>query len=202
MVMGKIVVVDEDEGVVEAYRMKLAQQGFEVLTASDGLAAVKSLEASKREVVVLDLMMPKFNGFEVLKYLRSEPELRATRVVVLSNFYIGASERQTAEAQADATVMKSGCTPALLMATVSQLRARPAHPARAAIALPAVVSGTETDTEAQERHRIEFLKNSPMTLATLRQLNDAFIRSDSPQARLVRLLEFYRKAHFFTATAP
>src|SRR5258708_16081540 len=142
MVMGKIVVVDEDEGVVEAYRMKLAQQGFEVLTASDGLAAVKSLEASKREVVVLDLMMPKFNGFEVLKYLRSEPELRATRVVGLSNFYIGASERQTAEAQADATLMKSGCTPPLLRATVSRLLARPAHPPQPAVPLPPIASGT------------------------------------------------------------
>src|SRR5258708_28479124 len=100
--MSKILLVDDDEVVVEAYRMKLAQQGFEVLTASDGLAAGNSLQASKPEVVVLDLMMPKFNGFVVLKYLRSEAELRAAPVLVLSNFYIGASDRLPAEAHAHA----------------------------------------------------------------------------------------------------
>src|SRR5439155_12032179 len=51
------------------------------------------------------------------------------------------------------------------------------------------------------RHRREFLKHAATTLATLRQLSDAFIHSDSPGIRGLRLLNFYRKVHFLSALA-
>jgi CheY-like chemotaxis protein len=59
----------------------------------------------------------------------------------------------------------------------------------------------EVDPETKVGNRQDFLKNAPVTLATLRQLNDAFIQSEPGQTRAFRLLNFYRKVHFMTAMA-
>ena len=64
--MSKLLLVDDDPVIAEIYRRKLAQQNFQVEVAPDGLAAMKVLPEFKPEIVVLDIMMPKFSGLEVL----------------------------------------------------------------------------------------------------------------------------------------
>jgi len=196
--MSKIFLVDDDAFIVEAYSRKLVQGGFEVETAGGGAAAQEALLRAKPDVVVLDLMLPQFNGFELLNYIRSRSELKGTRTIVLSNFYLGGSEREAAASLADAALAKSECTPAILLEKVNHLLCRGAVP-RSPDSVKAAVP--EIDAEVQERHRREFLKSAPATLATLRQLNDSFIRSDSPGIRGLRLLNFYRKVHFLSALA-
>jgi DNA-binding response OmpR family regulator len=196
--MSKILLVDDDAFIVEAYSSKLIQGGFKVETAIGGAEAREVLVKAKPELVVLDLMLPQFNGFELINYIRSCSELKATRTIVLSNFYLGDSEREAAASLADATLAKSECTPGILLATINQLLqagtvARSPDTAKAAV--------PETDVEAQQRHRGQFLKNAHTTLATLRQLNESFIHSDSPGIRGLRLLNFYRKVHFLSALA-
>src|SRR5262249_19127150 len=113
-VMSKILLVDDDAFTIEAYRKKLLAQGFEVQTAADGLAAVKMLNQERPDLVVLDLMMPKFNGFEVLKYVRSQEGLKDLRVVVLSNFYTSDGTDKGGVSQADVSLLKSNCIPVML----------------------------------------------------------------------------------------
>ena len=120
--MSKILLVDDDAFIVEAYSRKLIQGGFEVETAGGGAAAREALLRAKPEVVVLDLMLPQFNGFELINYIRSRGELKVTRTIVLSNFYLGGSEREVAASLADATLAKSNCTPALLLETAGRGR--------------------------------------------------------------------------------
>jgi len=122
----KILVVDDDAFIVEAYSRKLREAGFEVESAGDGLAAIKLLPQMKPRLVVLDLMLPEMNGFELLNYVRAQAELKETRVVVLSNFYFGDSEREAAATEADAVLMKSKCTPGLLLDTINKLISGPA----------------------------------------------------------------------------
>src|SRR6267154_5908739 len=119
--MSKILLVDDDAFIVEAYSKKLIQGGFEVETAEGGAAAREALQRAKPDVVVLDLMLPQFNGFELINYIRSRSELKGTRTIVLSNFYLGGSEREVAAGLADATLAKSECTPGILLATINQL---------------------------------------------------------------------------------
>jgi len=196
----KILVVDDDAFIVEAYSRKLRQSGFEVESAGDGQAAIKLLPQMKPEIVVLDLMLPKMNGFELLKYVRAQPELKKTRVVVLSNFYLGDSERQAAAAEADATLMKSKCTPALLLFTINELiRAPAAVQTKEGISSAARDKGADLEAEAAKRK--DFLKDGPVMLATLRQMNDAFIQSNVKHIRSLRLQNFSRKVHFVAEVA-
>src|SRR6267378_3138238 len=151
--MSKILLVDDDAFIVEAYSRKLIQGGWEVETASGGAEAREVLLRTRPEVAVLDLMLPEFNGFELIKFIRSRDELKGTRTIVLSNFYLGGSEREVAASLADATLAKSECTPAILLEAVNKLLN--SEPPRAPDAAKAAVP--EIDAEVQERHRREFL---------------------------------------------
>jgi len=196
----KILLVDDDAFIVEAYSQKLRHAGFEVETAGDGLTAVKLLSNSKPQVVVLDLMLPQLSGFELLNHIRKRPELKDLRVIVLSNFYLGDSERQAAAAEADATLQKSKCTPTLLVETINQLLYG-ATAAQSRAGAVAITRGKAADPEAEAASRREFLRDAPVTLATLRQLNDAFIQTDTAHLRALRLQNFSRKVHYVASVA-
>jgi two-component system KDP operon response regulator KdpE len=67
----RILVVDDEERIVNLLRVKLKALGYEVLTASDGVGAVEQAQAQEPDLIVLDLLMPRMDGFEALKEIRS-----------------------------------------------------------------------------------------------------------------------------------
>jgi DNA-binding response OmpR family regulator len=83
--MKKIVLADDEQFIVIAYRDGLSRAGFEVTTAVDGAEALEKVKSTKPDIVLLDLIMPKMNGFEVLKKLKADDELKNIPVAILSN---------------------------------------------------------------------------------------------------------------------
>jgi len=77
----RILVVDDDERILNFLRTKLKALAYEVLTASNGLEAVEQAQAQEPDLVVLDVIMPKMDGFETLKELRS---FSSVPVIILS----------------------------------------------------------------------------------------------------------------------
>ena len=72
--MRRILVVDDEADVRLLYRVNLRHAGFEVLEADDGERGIEAALEHLPDVVVLDLMMPRIDGFEVLRVLRSRAE--------------------------------------------------------------------------------------------------------------------------------
>ena len=80
--MKKILIVDDEPNIVMALEFSLKKKGFSVLIARDGEEAMNVFDESKAKVVILDVMMPKFDGFEVLKHIKNTaPD---TKVIFLS----------------------------------------------------------------------------------------------------------------------
>ena len=77
----RILVVDDEERILNFLRTKLKALGYEALTASNGLEAVEQAQAQEPDLIVLDLIMPKMDGFETLKELRS---FSSVPVIILS----------------------------------------------------------------------------------------------------------------------
>lgn len=70
--MPKILVVDDERPIAEIIKYNLQKEGFEVQTAYDGDEAIKMIHKMNPELIILDIMLPKKNGFEVLKEIRME----------------------------------------------------------------------------------------------------------------------------------
>jgi GAF domain-containing protein/DNA-binding response OmpR family regulator len=81
---GRVLLIDDDDVVRRAVRLALEPIGWHVTEAENGLLALDSLSASRPDVIILDLMMPKMDGFEFLDELRARPAWRDIPVVVIT----------------------------------------------------------------------------------------------------------------------
>jgi two-component system response regulator CpxR len=73
--MNKILIIDDDEELCELVSEYLTVEGFEVNTVNDGESGLKAAESGKYDLAILDVMLPKMNGFEVLRHLRQKSKL-------------------------------------------------------------------------------------------------------------------------------
>lgn len=80
----RILLIDDDLFFQKFYATKLSEKGFEVYVASDGVEGIKKAKAIKPDIILLDIIMPKKDGFEVLKAFASDQEMRNTPVLVFS----------------------------------------------------------------------------------------------------------------------
>ena len=119
--MKTIFLVEDDPVVVKVYGAKFQREGFRVEVAEDGLVAMKNLLLVKPDVVVLDLMMHKLNGVDVLRYIRSTPELKKTPVIILSNAHMTSLAQDAAAIGAEKALLKSSCTPIQLLEVIYSL---------------------------------------------------------------------------------
>ncbi len=81
----RVLIVEDDRFLRRAHEVGLRQGGFTVLTAADGEEGLRVARTEHPDVVLLDLVMPKLQGFEVLRLLKADPVTAAIRVVILSS---------------------------------------------------------------------------------------------------------------------
>ena len=80
----RVLVVDDERHIVRLVQVNLERQGYEVLTAYDGVECLEKAKAEKPDLIVLDVMMPRMDGFEALQRLKSDPETNHIPVIMLT----------------------------------------------------------------------------------------------------------------------
>jgi len=92
----KILVVDDDPDILDAVTMILESQGYEVVTATDGIEGLATLKAENPELMILDLMMPKMDGFGVCKELQDPrwSKYKDVPILILTSVREEASRRR------------------------------------------------------------------------------------------------------------
>jgi CheY-like chemotaxis protein len=121
---GSVLVADDDENVRQLARVALAAEGHEVTEAADGEEALALLRAHRPDVIVLDLVMPKLDGFSVLEQIQDDPEARFVPVVVLTGKELSDEERTFLRFRAFSVLQKSSWSPAELRRLVGEALAR------------------------------------------------------------------------------
>jgi two-component system alkaline phosphatase synthesis response regulator PhoP len=93
---GKILVVDDDPDILDAVTMILESQGYQVVTARDGIEGLATLKAEHPDLMILDLMMPKMDGFAVCKELQDPrwSKFKDTPILILTSVREEASRRR------------------------------------------------------------------------------------------------------------
>jgi DNA-binding response OmpR family regulator len=84
MAKGKILVVDDEIYIVHILDFSLGMEGYDVLTALDGEQAVEKARAEHPDLIVLDIMMPKLDGYETCKILKAGEDTKSIPVILLS----------------------------------------------------------------------------------------------------------------------
>lgn len=100
----RVLIAEDDEHIVELLTFVLERERYAVATATDGEAALAHLRSAPPDLMILDVMLPRMNGFEVLKSVRADPQLRDLPVIVLTAKG-QVQDRRTAEALGIAAYM-------------------------------------------------------------------------------------------------
>jgi len=82
--MAKVLIVDDDMTLRELYKERMKAEGFVIVSASDGEEAIDKTMKEKPDVILLDIMMPKINGIDVMKMLREKEETKDIPIIILT----------------------------------------------------------------------------------------------------------------------
>ena len=82
--MAKILLVEDDQSLREIYGIRLTAEGYEIVTAGDGEEALAAAVREKPDLIISDVMMPKISGFDMLDILRSTPERKDIKVIMMT----------------------------------------------------------------------------------------------------------------------
>ncbi|HEY5999379.1 MAG TPA: response regulator [bacterium] len=82
--MARILIADDEPNIVLALELLMKREGYEIRTVADGEAAVLVARSFRPDLLLLDVMMPKMDGYEVCERLRADPELKGMSIVMLT----------------------------------------------------------------------------------------------------------------------
>lgn len=108
--MTKVMIVEDDVTLRDIYTTRFGAEGYEVVTASDGELALTVAVKEKPDLILLDIMMPKISGFDVLDILRATPETKDTKIIVMSALSQTADIEKGKSLGANAYLVKSQVT--------------------------------------------------------------------------------------------
>ncbi len=205
----KILFVEDDPVVLTLYRNRLQREGFEVLFAEDGEVALNILSGVRPDLVVLDLMLPKVNGVDVLKHIRADDRLKSTPVLILSNAYMTELAQKAMQSGANKGMLKTECTPAKLVEAIRDMLGY--DPAFGLVsgksgksqaeAFVAAAAAAHADEMTLKTTRDEFIKDAPAEVSKIRDHCLAYIKAANTPAGLQQLNNLYQRVHFLTARA-
>jgi DNA-binding response OmpR family regulator len=206
--MKKVLIIEDDQIVSNVYRNKLAVEGYRAETAPDGETGLKTMRTFKPDTIILDLMLPKMSGIEVIKQIRSEEEFAKIPIIVFSNTYLTNMIQEAWKAGATKCISKSNCSPKevidLVRHTIGDSGAVPtSNPALVGSHAPAklVALSAATDSAFQADLRKTFIDSLPATLTMLRASLQSLIKADNEMTRLKEIYELYRRIHALSGNA-
>jgi DNA-binding response OmpR family regulator len=204
--MNKVLIIEDDQIVGTIYRRKFNGEGFEVELSADGEAGLQAVETFEPDAVVLDLMLPKLNGVEVLKRIRANEKTATMPVVVLSNAYLSNLLREAHDAGANQCLIKASASPKQVVEAIRRaLRGETSEPTPTPAAATAEPQTEDTEFIAEQTFEADlksaFRNNSAETLSQLRLLLQNFIKAEGESNRLAALFTLYRKVHSVTGNA-
>lgn len=116
-----LLVVEDDPFILQIYKTKLTKESFEVVVAKDGKEAMNLLKNRTPSLVLLDLIMPNMDGFEVLQRMNQDNRLKSIPVIVLTNLAQESDKKRALDLGAKAFIVKSDTTLAFIVDLIHQL---------------------------------------------------------------------------------
>ncbi len=116
----KVLIVDDEVDILEIISYNLIKEGYEILTAKNGIEALEKIAPFKPDLIILDIMMPKMSGVEACKIIRSKPEYNDTLIIFLTALNDESSQIKGLETGADDYISKP-ISPKVLVSRVNAI---------------------------------------------------------------------------------
>lgn len=108
----KVLIIDDEQPIIEMYKDKLVNEGVTVVSATSSEAGLKKAKEAKPDVILLDLIMPKINGLDVLKQLKEDPSTKTIPVFLLTNIPEDSGAKKGKQLGAEGYLFKAETEPA------------------------------------------------------------------------------------------
>ena len=119
--MKKIILVEDDPFLIDIYTTKLKELDFAIQVATDGEEAINKIKEEKPDLIVLDIVLPHVDGWEILREIKGEEKLAKTKIIILSN--LGQKEEVEKGLQLGATkyLIKAHYTPSQVVEEIKKI---------------------------------------------------------------------------------
>ncbi len=209
--MKKILIVEDDQIVANVYRNKMIVNGYQVEVANTGEDGYDLIKSFRPDAVVLDLVLPKLTGVELMKMVRAESDFAKLPMIVFSNTYLTNMVQDAWKAGATKCLSKANCTPRQVLDTLGSVLGtngtaprQPALPeprAKLTPPTPAPVHAPMFEVEFQTDVRGTFATSLPEILNSLRAGLKTLTKAENESARVATLQELARHTHTLTSNA-
>lgn len=214
--MKKILIIEDDKMVVGIYRERFAGEGFQVEVAYDGEEGLRKVGRFRPDVVILDLMLPKLTGAELVKQIRSRRNTRQLPVIVFSSTYLSSMVQEAWKAGATQCLSKSNCTPRQVLDVVRSALGlngktetpplpagfgeenRSAEPKTTAVI---AVPPADADAQFQAQLRQAFVETLPAVRDALRGCLRTIFKSENETIRHKHIQDLRHRIHTVTCNA-
>lgn len=109
--MGKVLIIEDDNLIAKIYSTRLSQDGYEVKVADNGKDGLGLIKTFKPNVVLLDIMIPKISGLEILKIIKKDAHTKNIPIIVYSNLGKDDGIKQAKALGASEYIIKANLTP-------------------------------------------------------------------------------------------
>ena len=119
--MKKILIIEDDSFLSEMYSTKLIEEGFEIEVASDGKQGFEKIKTINPDLFLLDIVLPKMDGFEILEKIKKDNEFKNVPVVLLTNLGQKNEVDRGMSLGADEYIIKAHFTPTAVVSKVKEI---------------------------------------------------------------------------------
>lgn len=117
----KVLIIEDDSYISDMYKIKFDSENFETTVAEDGIMGIKEIERQKPDIVLLDVVMPKVDGFSVLKMIKKNENFKDIPVVMLTNLGQKDNVERGFELGATSYIIKAHFTPSEVVKKVKEI---------------------------------------------------------------------------------
>jgi two-component system phosphate regulon response regulator PhoB/two-component system alkaline phosphatase synthesis response regulator PhoP len=121
---GKILIIEDDRYISKMYQLKLSLEGYDVQVADNGRLGVDKVKEFMPEIILLDILMPELDGFEVLQVIKSDDNTKAIPVLIMSNLGQEDHIQKGMDMGAVGYIVKSQFTPSKVVENIKEILAK------------------------------------------------------------------------------
>jgi CheY-like chemotaxis protein len=213
-----ILFVENDPVSQTMYQKRLEREGFHLECAQDGQVALDILSERAPDLVLLDLMLPKVSGADVLKFMHADPCLTNVPVIIFSNAPMTEVPPDSPLARGAKRLLKSDCTFPKLLETIQEtLAAAPEFVVVEAGKTPSTQSSAAGNGESKRngasviampdsditatKERVEFLKEALAVMPKIREHSMGYIKAPGSEASQAQLSGLHKRVHLLNTSA-